>query len=86
MRFFATIFMAFCMTHMACAYKPILAMHGIGSGAGDWKHVAEFVAKHHPGSVFVALPVYQVVESYVALREQVCGAILILIALTPNDL
>lgn len=71
MKRFAAIVLACCMLHIAHAYKPILAMHGIGSGPGDWKHAAEFVAKYHPGTVFFALPLYEVVESYVALREQV---------------
>ncbi len=66
--------MTCCLAHLAWAYKPILAMHGIGSGPGDWKHVAEFVEKHHPGSAFIALPLFEVVESYVALRKQVRGA------------
>ena len=71
MRLFVKILVACCLAHSVSAYKPILAMHGIGSGAGDWKHAADFVAKYHPGSTFIALPVYEVVESYVALREQV---------------
>ncbi len=72
MKRFVAIIVACCILHIAHAYQPILAMHGIGSGPGDWKHAAEFVAKYHPGTAFFALPVYEVVESYVALRKQVC--------------
>ena len=79
MKFLFSFFMACCFLgiswHPAFAFKPIFAMHGISSGHHDWDHFSEFISKHHPGTHFVALPVFEVVDSYVALRQQVNGII-----------
>jgi palmitoyl-protein thioesterase len=77
MRFSFVIVLACCIVglHAATAFKPIFAMHGISSGHRDWDRFSQFVSKHHPGTVFVPLPVFEVVRSYVSLREQVDGII-----------
>ena len=79
MQFLFSFLMACCFLGISChpafAFKPIFAMHGISSGHHDWDHFSEFISKHHPGTHFVALPVFQVVDSYVALRQQVNGII-----------
>lgn len=79
MKFSPIIFSACCIlffdVHSAAAFKPIFAMHGISSGHRDWAQFSQFVSKHHPGTHFVALRLFEVVDSYVSLREQVNGII-----------
>jgi pimeloyl-ACP methyl ester carboxylesterase len=74
-KFLVLVWFLSCFLHFADAFKPIFALHGIGSGHNDWKHMSQWISTHHPGTNFVALPVYQDVESYVSLREQVNGII-----------
>jgi hypothetical protein len=50
-------------------------MHGISSGHHDWYHFSNFISKYHPGTKFVALPVFEYVDSYIALKDQLSGII-----------
>jgi hypothetical protein len=46
-------------------------MQGISSGHRICNRFAQFVSNHHPGTRFVDLPLYEVIDSFVALREHV---------------
>jgi hypothetical protein len=77
--YFSLVFFACCVLVFglpsATAFKPIFAMHGISSGHRDWDKFFQFVSKHHPDTQFTALPLFEVVDSYVSLRKQVDGII-----------
>jgi palmitoyl-protein thioesterase len=41
------------------AYKPVIMMHGVGSGAGEMSMIAALINTTHPGTIVTSLPLYE---------------------------
>ena len=41
------------------AFKPVIMMHGVGSGASEMATIARLLSDTHPGTVATSLPLYE---------------------------
>lgn len=57
-------------------YKPVIMMHGVGSGATEMAEVQKLIESGHPGTVATSLPLYEgKVKALTPLKTQVTGVI-----------
>ena len=43
----------------ATAFKPVIMMHGVGSGAGEMLTIRRLLNESHAGTVATSLPLYE---------------------------
>lgn len=71
----------------ATAYKPVIMMHGVGSGASEMSTIARLLNTTHPGTIVTSLPLYQGQPGSwdVDLNTQVDGVIAAIRKLVAGD-
>ncbi|XP_063054440.1 lysosomal thioesterase PPT2-like [Engraulis encrasicolus] len=54
-------------------YKPVILVHGLLDGPGQFRNLINFITESHPGTTVIALDLYNEEDSLKSLWEQVEG-------------
>ena len=75
------------LLHTAHSYKPVIMMHGVGSGASEMQLIQTLLNSTHPGTIATSLPLYQGKPGSfdVDLNKQVEGVIAAIRKLVSDD-